>query len=751
LKTLNQIQKNKFYKLGQMIYPCRWFIIALWFIAILACTPLLPHITKPFKTTGFIDENSKSAQAEEYINTHLKYCNDNKFLIIYHSDTLVATDPAFIKKIKFSLKNLNDFPIKHDIILPENNKKQMSKDKHTAYAVIIVKSQKAINGKLLTDFKSSIRPPKNMSVMIGGEPVFVDDVNHQTEKDLYNADFIATPVAIITLLLVFGSVIAAMVPILLGGGCALIILTTLYFLGHTLTLSIFTINIALLLGLCLSLDYALFIISRFRDELNDGATLKEAIAITQATAGKAIFYSGLAVFASLSALLLFPVNILFSVAIGGLSAVFIAVITAIIVLPAFLSVLSTRINFLTLPFFSRRKKPHAPTVWHYVAEKVVHRPLVFFFSILIVLLTLGYPFLSAKFGVADFHIFPEESKNRDFFDTYAEKFNENELSPIVILVKTKTPILNSKNISKLYDLTREINRNPAVKEINSIVTSNSSITKAQYHQLYNLPASQKPSEIKTLLTTTSGKYFTTIEVISKYPPNSTKTQHLIKDIEKLKLSKGFTIELTGTPVNNMDLLNSISSKLPHAMLWIMVFTYFILLFLLRSLFLPLKAILMNLLSLFACYGALVFVFQEGHLHQLLHFDPQGMLDISLLVIIFCALFGFSMDYEVFLLTRIKECHDESHDNQKSIVFGIEKSSRIITSAAIIVIFLCASFLVADVLMVKAFGLGIAVAIFVDAFLIRTILVPATMALVKEWNWYLPKWLDKILPNHHSSH
>ena len=177
----------------------------------------------------------------------------------------------------------------------------------------------------------------------------------------------------------------------------------------------------------------------------------------------------------------------------------------------------------------------------------------------------------------------------------------------------------------------------------------------------------------------------------------------------------------------------------------MVFTYLILLVLLRSVFLPLKAIVMNLLSLSACYGALVLVFQEGYLHRLLNFEPQGMLDISLLVIIFCALFGFSMDYEVFLLTRIKESFELYKENKKSIVFGIEKSSRIITSAAVIVIFLCGSFLVADVLMVKAFGLGIAVAIFVDAFIIRTILVPATMTLMNRWCWYLPKWLDRILP------
>jgi RND superfamily putative drug exporter len=251
--------------------------------------------------------------------------------------------------------------------------------------------------------------------------------------------------------------------------------------------------------------------------------------------------------------------------------------------------------------------------------------------------------------------------------------------------------------------------------------------------------------IKELLDTTTHKNISVLTVISKYPVNSPQTRTLIKNLQKLKRSHGLTIQLTGTPVSDQEVLATIYHIIPYAILWIIVISYIIMLLLLRSVVLPLKAILMNLLSLCACYGALVLIFQNGYLSHLLNFEPQGLLDISLLVIIFCALFGFSMDYEVFLLSRIKEAHELSGDNIKSIVFGIEKSSRIITSAAIVVIVLCGSFLVADVLMVKAFGLGIAVAIFVDAFLIRTILVPSIMALLKSWNWYLPKWLDKILP------
>ena len=253
------------------------------------------------------------------------------------------------------------------------------------------------------------------------------------------------------------------------------------------------------------------------------------------------------------------------------------------------------------------------------------------------------------------------------------------------------------------------------------------------------------NDIKELLHATTRKYFTVMSVISESPPNTTQTKKLIKQLDKLEPGSGLYATVTGTPVSNLEVLHTIGHILPWALLWIMVVTYIILLVLLRSVILPLKAIIMNLLSLSACYGVLVLVFQMGFLHHLLNFETQKILDVSLLVIIFCAVFGFSMDYEVFLLTRIREFYLKYQDNKKAIIFGIEKSGKIITSAAIIVIFLCGSFLVADVLMVKAFGLGIAIAIFIDAFLVRSMLVPATMRILSSWNWYLPKWLNKILP------
>lgn len=740
-----QLPAKQFYKLGELIYHLRWFIIGLWFLMIFACVPFLPNIVSPFKTTGFVDESSQSTKTTQYLDKKLGYNSYNKFIIIYTSKTLLATNPSYLYKLKRSLSDLSNFPIKHDIIYPDSNAKQISKDKHTAYVVVILKQREQISDKLLAQFISSIKKPSYMTMQLGGEAIFNSDVNQQTEKDLYKADFVATPVAIITLIVVFGSLIAALLPVILGGGCALLTLTILYFLGHAFTLSIFTLNIALMLGLCLSLDYALFIISRFRDELREQPTLIQAIAVTQATAGRAVFFSGIAVFASLSALLLFPINILFSVGVGGLTAVFLAVITAILFLPAILAVLNSKINLLPIKRFKKnRSKPIL--FWSWLTNKIVHYPITFFLLTFVLLLVLGYPFLSAKFGVSDFHIFPEHSEYRQFFNTYSKKFNEHELTPIEIVVKSHPhSILSLKNLTHLAELTDTLKKDPLIKEVNSIVTTTPQLTANQYYALYHMPKNQMDSPIKTLLDTTTRHNFTTVSVISRFPINSPNTKKLINKLRRLKLDHGMSMELTGTPVSNHDVLSKISQILPYAIAWIMLLTYLILLILLRSLFLPVKAIMMNLLSLSACFGALVLVFQDGYLHQFLNFEPQGLLDISLLVIIFCALFGFSMDYEVFLLTRIKEFYLHTNNSKKSIIYGLEKSRRIITSAAVIVIFICGSFLVADVLMVKAFGLGIAVAIFMDAFVIRTVLVPSTMVLLKKWNWYLPAWLERLLP------
>lgn len=736
------MRTGRFFKLGKLIYKLRWGVVILYFALLAVCIPFVPHVMSEFTTTGFSDQNSQSAKTDQFVDAKLGY-RHNQFIILYHSDHSFTQDPQFSEEIKNSLSRLEDFPIKHEIIYPDNNKHQVSKDKHTAFAVVLFKDEKDISENTLNYFKSYIKKPKHLTMKIGGEPIFLSDTKLQTQADLIKAELIASPVAVITLLVVFGTVAAAFLPMVLDGICALFILTVLYWLGHYFSLSIFTINIALLLGLCLSLDYALFIISRFRDELKNGHHIQDALAITVATAGKAVFFSGLAVFISLSALLMFPINILFSVGVGGITAVAMAVFVSVILLPAMLGILKSGINFLPIRILTKNGRKRS--YWTWLVTKVVRYPWIFFILLLSLLLFLGYPFLSVKMGISDYKILPKHLESRQVFDTIKTKFNENQLKPILVVVKTKKGnILTTDHIASLYRFTRFLKRDARVDRVSSIVTTDPLLTEQQYQNLYTHTSMLTP-ELKQLLKITTAKNFTVLNVFSKYPAGSEQTKALVTKIRESHPGTGLRVEVSGFTATTMDVLKQISAVFPYALIWIVVLTYFILLVLLRSLILPLKAIAMTVLSLCASYGVLVLVIQEGYLSQLLNFQPQGMVDISLIVIIFCALFGFSMDYEVFLLSRIKECYEQTGDNVKSICYGITHSSKIISSAAIIVILICFSFISANILLVKAFGIGIAVAIFVDAFLIRTMLVPATMKLLGKWNWYLPKWLDRLLP------
>ncbi len=736
------MRQTPFFKFGKCVYTHRIAILVIWCFLILGCLPFLPDIMTPFKSTGFIDNQSDSTKTDKDIDKQLGY-NHNRFVILFHSKTLKTSNPLYLQKIKKSLVQLDTISTEHEILYPDINKQQVSKDKHSAYAVVIFKTKKTPGHQLLTQIKDNIKTPHNMTMLIGEESVFLDSVNKQTQKDLYNADIIAAPVSLIILIVVFGSIVAATIPVVLGGGCAILILTALFTIGHAISLSIFTINIALLLGICLSLDYSLFIVSRFREELTNQATLSDAIATTLETAGKAVFFSGLAVLISLSALLLFPINILYSVGVGGITAVFFAVLIAIVVLPALLSVLKTHVNRLPVRLF-KKKNPHYVSIWRRLATTVVKNPLLFFIAALLILLLLGTPFLKSKLGISDVHILPKHTESRQFFNGYEAAFNVQELTPIQLAITTnKGRILSDKNINRLYTFAHKLKHLTHVKKVYGIATPEPALDKTQLHLLYKSPITNL--KVRQLLKTTTSKRMTLITVVSTHDANARETKTLINELRQMNPGRGLTLHLTGVPVRNMEVLERIAQIFPYAIAWIIALTYLVLLILLRSLFLPLKAILMNGLSLCATYGVLVFVFQEGHFSTLFNFEAQGILDVSLLVIIFCALFGFSMDYEVFLLTRIQEHYLKTKQNGESIVFGIEHSSRIITSAAIIVIVTCGSFMVAEVLLVKEFGLGIAVAIIVDAFIVRTIFVPATMTLIKSWNWYLPKWLDRILP------
>jgi putative drug exporter of the RND superfamily len=469
--------------------------------------------------------------------------------------------------------------------------------------------------------------------------------------------------------------------------------------------------------------------------------LEEAVAITVATAGRAVTFSGLTVSIGLLGLVLFPVNMLRSVGLGGVLVVVMAVLAALTLLPAALSILGTRINTLPvrLPRLWKSRQPLAEHhgFWYRLSHFVMRYPVRIFLPILLILIALGLPFLGVRFSSPDASILPKDVPSRQAYDLLATRFDAQETTPIVLAVQTRGNVMTQENISTLYNYVRRIEADPRVARVDSIVSADPRFTLDQYQLLYLHPQLNVDPYLSALVKSTVSGNTLAIQVISKYNALDLRSQELAQTIRNTQPGHGMSVLVTGVSAANIDYVTSLYTAFPVAILIVALTTYVVLFFFFRSVVLPLKAILMNTLSILASYGALVIIFQNGFLSQILGFTPLGFVEASGPILLFCALFGLSMDYEVFLLSRVQEAFWQTGDNRQAVALGLERSGGIITSAAVIVIVVSGCFATADMILVKALGLGMALAVALDASLVRGLLVPATMRLLGNWNWWIP--------------
>jgi putative drug exporter of the RND superfamily len=418
-----------------------------------------------------------------------------------------------------------------------------------------------------------------------------------------------------------------------------------------------------------------------------------------------------------------------------------AVLAALTLLPAALSILGTRINTLPvrLPRLWKSRQPLAEHhgFWYRLSHFVMRYPVRIFLPILLILVALGLPFLGVRFSSPDASILPKDVPSRQAYDLLATRFDAQETTPIVLAVQTRGNVMTQENISSLYDYVRRIEADPRVARVDSIVSADPRFTLAQYQLLYLHPQLNVDPYLSALVKSTVSGNTLAIQVISKYNALDLRSQELAQTIRNTQPGHGMSVLVTGVSAANIDYVTSLYTAFPVAILIVALTTYVVLFFFFRSVVLPLKAILMNTLSILASYGALVIIFQNGFLSQILGFTPLGFVEASGPILLFCALFGLSMDYEVFLLSRVQEAFWQTGDNRQAVALGLERSGGIITSAAVIVIVVSGCFATADMILVKALGLGMALAVALDASLVRGLLVPATMRLLGNWNWWLP--------------
>jgi len=741
---------NRLERLGRWCVRRRWLVVAAWAIVLVGAVPLAFRASGALRSGGFVLDTLESSRAKALLEEEIGV-PPAAVAIVFHSDTAVAGSRAFELAAAAAVKDIPDAPywtggVSH-LLAP----RQVSADGHTAYDVVFLGINADGSPAALPGIRERLHQVPPLEVGLAGGPAFYGDVQEVSESDLRRSEVISLPLAGLALLLVFGSVVAAALPLVVGGTAVVVALAGVFLAANATPMSIFVLNLATLLGLGLGVDYSLLMTSRFREELaargDAEDAVEAAVGATTATAGRAVFFSGLTVFLGLVGLMLFDFMILRSVGIAGAIVVALAVAAALTLLPAALGIVGRRVDALRV----RRISPTSSDrgAWSRLAWWVMKRPIAVLVPTLAVLLLLGSPFLHVRFNAPDSTILPASVPSRQAFDRLRDAFGAGPFAPIVLAIRTEGPATDPENVAALYDYSRRLAADDRVLTVDSLVDVDRRLTLAQYQLLYGSPGGPPDRFTQEALRATTHDDLTAFTLTTPYGPNHQDARALVRDLRAgnspLSPPAGMTVLVGGGAADVEDVVAGVAAEFPRSGLFILISTYVVLFLLLRSAILPLKALVMNTLSITASFGALVWIFQDGNLSAILGTTPLGFVETTQPVILFCVLFGLSMDYEVFLLSRMQEAWRETGDNRTAVAHGLERSGRIVTSAALIVVLVAGSFAFADIVLIKALGLGIAVAVALDATVVRALLVPATMRLLGRWNWWAPAAVLRRIP------
>ncbi len=743
---------SPFDRLGRFVVRRARLVVAAWAVLIAIALPFAPQVPDALSAGGFIRDDLESARAKTLLEQELDV-PPSALVVAFHSDELTAGSPAFETAAAAAMRDIPTAPHVVRVISHLLQPRQVSADGHTAYDIVLLDLPADDSPDALPILRERLHEAPGLTVELAGGPAFYGDVQEVSERDLQRSEVISLPLAALALLLVFGSLVAAGVPLVVGGSSVLVALAAIFVVASFTPMSIFVLNLATLLGLGLGVDYSLLLTSRFREELakrpaDDPTRVQEAVRITVATAGRAVFFSGLTVLLGLLGLVLFEFMILRSVGIAGAIVVGFAVLAALTLLPALLALFGQHLDRLAVRRVEPRPAAEGPWARH--ARRVMQRPLVFFIPTLGLLLLLGSPFLHVRFNSPDASILPADVPSRAAFDRLRDAFGEGEFAPIAIAVRTNGNATDPENVAALFDYSRRIAADPRVTRVEGLVDIDPRLTLSQYQLMYADPNGPRDRFVAIALGATTKADLTAFTITTPFGPNRDEGRALVRDLRAaagpLAAPDGTTVLVGGGAADVADVVDGVAADFPRTAVFIIVTTYIVLFALLRSVILPAKALILNALSLTASFGALVWIFQDGNLSAPLGFQPVGFVETTQPVILFCVLFGLSMDYEVFLLSRMKEVWDTTGDNTEAVARGLERSGRIVTSAALIVVVVAGSFAFADIVLIKALGLGVAIAVALDATVVRALLVPSTMKLLGRWNWWMPASLERFVAN-----
>ena len=573
-----------------------------------------------------------------------------------------------------------------------------------------------------------------ISVAVGGFAEVFRQISTQIEHDLVRAELISLPLILILLVLVFGSVVAASLPLGIGALAVIGTFLVLRVLASFTQVSIFALNLTTALGMGLAIDYSLFVVSRYREELAAGPEGRpgvaagrepgDAIVHTVRTAGRTVIFSAVTVAISLAAMLVFPLAFLRSFAYAGIAVVALAAVGAVVVLPALLAVLGHRVEKWVV--WRRPVKAEGTGFWHRVAMAVMRRPVPIAAAVVGVLALLGAPFFNIAFGLPDDRNLPASASSRQVQDTIRTQFASNEASALsVVAANVGNP---QTRLGDLQRYAEDLSRAPGAARVDTLAGSYAGGRQVA-----------PPNEASARFAGADGTWLSVVPAVEPYSEAGETLVKAVRDVP----SPFAGVKVAGASAELVDSKESLFGRMPLALGLIALVTFVALFLMTGGVLVPVKAIVVNLLSLSASFGAMVWIFQEGNLSGLLGFTATGTIATTMPILMFCIAFGLSMDYEVFLLSRIKEEYDASGDNVSSVALGLERTGRIVTAAAALLAVVFLAFATSQVTFIKLFGLGLALAVILDATLIRAVLVPAFMRLAGDANWWAPAPLRRL--------
>jgi uncharacterized membrane protein YdfJ with MMPL/SSD domain len=730
-----------FEALGRVIYRRRWLTLALATLFLAASVAML--VRGGPLTSGTI-HGLEAERAQELVAEVLGHPADTTFVAVLHADDLDAATPAHRDAVRRALEPLRTNPRVLSVVGPEDAPPFMQAGMvngpaHSAIALITLQGDVKTAIEAYPQVRGSLRSDR-LTITCTGHVPFVDDMNRTLERDLFRAELISLPVALLILLLVFRTAVAAVLPVGVGGLAVAGGLAIVLGLSHHVEIATYTVNVCSLLGLGLAIDYSLFTVSRYREELAAGRDYPTALARAVGTAGRVVAFSGMAVGTGLAGLLFFQGSYLVPIGIGGAIVVVLAVTFALTFLPALLAVLGPRIHAGQLPF---GRLAATQGLWHRVAFWVMRRPVQVLVPTLAALLLMGVPFLHLRMAAADVRVLTADVEARRGYESLLRDFPDQGQMRVVVAVRfPSAPALDADRIGAVYDLSRRIAAIPHVRKVESLVdgaNGEAAMGRADYQRLLLHPPPQSAPLIEAAKKMTVGADVVLLNALVDRSPDSEEARDVIRAIRQNRDVGDGALVVGGQTAEDIDATAYILHRAPRAIGFVVGVTFIVLFLLLGSVVLPLKAVLMNFFSIAGSFGALVWIFQDGHLFVR---DPRP-LEPSVPVLLFCVLFGLSMDYEVLMLSRIKESYERSGDNTAAVAEGLEKTAGLITSAALIMVAVFASFSFAHIVVIQAVGFGMALAVAIDATFVRVLLVPSTMRLLGHLNWWAPRALVNL--------